>query len=77
MLALESMISIKFMRGLHPKPWPKLVLVAWGTAAVVFASLLVVWQVKRLRARAHKAAGVQAAHLQKAAVATNKQQHVD
>ena len=33
----ETLVCIKFGRGMFPKPWPSSVLLAWGTAGLVFA----------------------------------------
>eukprot|EP00879_Flechtneria_rotunda_P017039 GHRR01017845.1.p1 GENE.GHRR01017845.1~~GHRR01017845.1.p1 ORF type:complete len:209 (+),score=63.13 GHRR01017845.1:141-767(+) len=46
MTALETMISIKFGRGLYPNPWPRKVLVAWGVAAAAFWAGMAVWQLQ-------------------------------
>uniref|UniRef100_A0A383VUJ3 CDP-diacylglycerol--serine O-phosphatidyltransferase n=1 Tax=Tetradesmus obliquus TaxID=3088 RepID=A0A383VUJ3_TETOB len=64
MLALETMLAIKFGRGLYPKPWPHAVLASWAVAVVVAVTLLAVWQLRLWRR-----------HRGKAASATAQQQH--
>lgn len=44
MMALETMIAIKFGRGLYPRPWPRAVLIGWALAAVLFGGVLLFWQ---------------------------------
>jgi cytochrome c-type biogenesis protein CcmH/NrfF len=64
MLALETMLAIKFGRGLYPKPWPRAVLLSWTAAVAVFVIVLAVWQLRAWRKEQSKAAGVSAAQQQ-------------
>lgn len=47
---VETMVSIKFGKGLFPAPWPRPVLLAWGTAGAVAATTFIAWTL-RYRAR--------------------------
>ena len=42
----ETLVCIKFGRGMFPKPWPSSVLLAWSTAGLVFAVFMSVWAVR-------------------------------
>jgi hypothetical protein len=59
-LALETMLAIKFGRGLYPKPWPTAVLVSWTVAIVLCGVLLVVWQLRLWRRQWSKAGSASA-----------------
>jgi hypothetical protein len=49
MMALETMISIKFGRGLYTAPWPRHILFCWAVAGTTFACVLLVWQYRLYR----------------------------
>jgi hypothetical protein len=59
-MALETMLAIKFGRGLYPKPWPRAVLASWTVAIVLCVVLLLVWQLRVWQRQRCKAAGVSA-----------------
>ncbi|EFN55835.1 hypothetical protein CHLNCDRAFT_30982 [Chlorella variabilis] len=40
---VETLICIKFSKGLFPQPWPREVLVAWGLAVTVFGVVFGTW----------------------------------
>jgi hypothetical protein len=44
MLSLETLISVKFGRGLYERPWPQPVVVSWVVVVLSFVALLAVWQ---------------------------------
>lgn len=46
MLSLETMIAVKFGRGLYPQPWPRHVLVSWAVVSAAFVTVLLVWQIR-------------------------------
>ncbi|KAL4540689.1 hypothetical protein Ndes2526B_g07525 [Nannochloris sp. 'desiccata'] len=46
---IETLATIKFGHGLFPQPWPKHVLVAWGTVAIVFLIVFSTWTVRFYR----------------------------
>jgi hypothetical protein len=50
MLSLETLLVVKFGRGLYPAPWPRAVTVSWALAGAAFAVLLLVWQWRLSRA---------------------------
>ena len=39
----ETLVCVKFGRGMFPKPWPSTVLLIWGAAALTFASFMAIW----------------------------------
>ena len=43
---VETMIAIKFGRGMFPKPWPALTLQIWSIVLTVLGSLFAAWSVK-------------------------------
>ena len=43
---VETLAAIKFGYGLFPQPWPKRVLIAWGTVGTVFAIVFTTWSVR-------------------------------
>lgn len=43
-MSLETMIAVKFGKGLYTKPWPHSVVVSWAVAGTVFAVVLSIWQ---------------------------------
>ena len=43
---VETMIAIKFGRGMFPKPWPMLTLQIWAVVLTVLGSLFTAWSVK-------------------------------
>jgi phosphatidylserine synthase 2 len=49
MMFLETLLSIKFGRGLYTQPWPWAVVAAWGLAGALFAVGLAVWQLRLWR----------------------------
>ncbi len=57
MTFLETLLSIKFGRGLYTRPWPRAVVAAWGLAGGLFAAGLAVWQLRLWRRAAAAAAG--------------------
>lgn len=46
---IETLATIKFGHGLFPQPWPKHVLVAWGTVSIVFLIVFSTWTVRFYR----------------------------
>jgi len=42
----ETLTVIKFGKGLFPQPWPRKVLVAWGSVGLLFAVIMTVWCVR-------------------------------
>ena len=42
----ETLICIKFGRGMFPEPWPPRVLWAWGIFLSVFGLFMAVWSVR-------------------------------
>lgn len=59
---LETMISIKFGRGLYPNRTPRTVAVAWGVGLVIGLAGMLLWVVidaRRSRGRGRQRAGVQ------------------
>jgi hypothetical protein len=40
---VETLIAIKFGKGMFPQPWPTKVLVVWGVVGVALAAVLLVW----------------------------------
>ena len=42
----ETLICVKFGRGMFPEPWPPRVLWAWGIALGAFSALMAVWSVR-------------------------------
>lgn len=51
MTCLETLISIKFGRGMYQSPWPPGVLLAWASAGAALAVTLAVWQFRIARRR--------------------------
>jgi hypothetical protein len=43
---VETLAAIKFGNGLFPQPWPKHVLLAWGTVATVFMIVFGTWTIR-------------------------------
>lgn len=42
---VETMVVIKFGRGMFPQPWPKKVLITWGLAIGGLTAILTVWSI--------------------------------
>ena len=42
----ETLVCVKFGRGMFPKPWPSTVLLIWGSAALTFASFMAIWAMR-------------------------------
>lgn len=40
---VETLVAVKFGKGMFPQPWPRRVVLAWGTAAGVFAVVFCAW----------------------------------
>lgn len=40
---VETIMVAKFGKGLFPQPWPRSVLLAWGSAATVFSVAFALW----------------------------------
>jgi hypothetical protein len=58
MMALETMIAVKFGHGLYPRPWPRAVVVGWVVAAVLFSGVLMLWQYLLVQQTQHDAAAL-------------------
>ena len=43
---VETLVVIKFGRGLFPNQWPRNTLLAWGIVGGVFALVMSVWSVQ-------------------------------
>jgi phosphatidylserine synthase 2 len=54
---VETLAAIKFGHGLFPQPWPKHVLIAWGTVATVFLAVFTTWTVRFYRTEGGKGRG--------------------
>jgi len=46
---VETLIIIKFGRGLFPQPWPRTVVAVWSTVGVVAGAVFVIWSVRYYR----------------------------
>lgn len=46
---VETLTIVKFGRGLFPQPWPRTVLLVWGTVLAVSAAVFVSWSVRYYR----------------------------
>ncbi|KAK9815001.1 hypothetical protein WJX73_004520 [Symbiochloris irregularis] len=42
----ETLVCVKFGRGMFPEPWPPRVLWAWGSFLAVFGTFMAVWSVR-------------------------------
>lgn len=42
----ETLVSIKFGRGMFPEPWPRSTLIAWGTVAGLFTLVMTIWSIR-------------------------------
>jgi phosphatidylserine synthase 2 len=43
---VETLAAVKFGHGLFPEPWPRRVVVAWGTGLAAFCLVFGMWTVK-------------------------------
>lgn len=43
---VETLIVVKFGRGMFPHPWPRNTLLVWGAALAVFSVVMVSWSVQ-------------------------------
>jgi phosphatidylserine synthase 2 len=50
----ETLVCIKFGRGMFPKPWPRRVVWAWGVSAALFSAFMLVWSLRVRRRRLAK-----------------------
>jgi hypothetical protein len=65
---VETLAVVKFGAGLFPQPWPRRVLLAWGSVAAVFAVVFGTWCVRfyALEPRRGKAAAGRAPRAKRA-----------
>eukprot|EP00878_Enallax_costatus_P043711 GHUV01051770.1.p1 GENE.GHUV01051770.1~~GHUV01051770.1.p1 ORF type:complete len:341 (+),score=51.35 GHUV01051770.1:106-1128(+) len=49
LIAVETMVSVKFGRGLYPAPWPPAVLISWAVFITLSGGFLLLWQVRPMQ----------------------------